>query len=230
VESSNITATPSRDQAVHHSVSSRSLSFAARFIKTCPTRWSWATTGKHGRCLGSILISNVNWTYLWNIHKSLEHLQRDPFRKTPFKSHGAWAHEIPILQPLNQEAETWCSNFTNHFNQSAMFQKPLFSKPWDFAVLPSGNLLGCYWKWTIYSWFSRSKWWFSMAFSMFTRPGPPRCSHHHRSNPASCFSTATRSRPPNAMAPTCRPSCDGYPMDEQAFIWNIWYIPSGKLT
>ena len=206
-------------------MSSRSLSFAARFIKTCPTRWSWATTGKHGRCLGSILISNVNWTYLWNIHKSLEHLQRDPFRKTPSNRMGL-GHEIPILQPLNQEAEHDVLISPTISIKVPCSRKPLFSKPWDFAVLPSGNLLGCYWKWTIYSWFSHSKWWFSMAFSMFTRPGPPRCSHHHRSNPASCFSTATRSRPPNAMAPTCRPSCDGYPMDEQRLygimIYTLW--------
>ena len=37
------------------------------------------------------------------------------------------------------------------------------------VVLPSGNLLHSYWKWLIYSWFSHSKWWFSMVMLVYKR-------------------------------------------------------------
>ena len=36
-------------------------------------------------------------------------------------------------------------------------------------ALPSGNLTVCYWKLPIYSWFTYSKWWFSIAMLVYQR-------------------------------------------------------------
>ena len=58
-------------------------------------------------------------------------------------------------------------------NRAAKCQAPGIGKPWtnrrSIGFLPSGKLLHSYWKWTIYSWFTHWKWWFSIVMLVYQR-------------------------------------------------------------
>ena len=96
------------NQFEHIRVSSRSLSFAARFIKTCPTKWSWAQ-GKARQMSWFYPNFQGKWNIpYWNIPKSQRYISNERDPRDPFidplqirwamleGSVGFLAHEIPI--------------------------------------------------------------------------------------------------------------------------------------